>query len=127
MTISNHHHHQHPPHASPPKTDSSQQRLLIKGGRIVNDDGTTLADVFIEEGVIKQIGHNLIVPGGTKTIDATGKLVMPGGIDTNTHLESTIMGTKSVDDFMTGTRAAIVGGTTTIRTYKRCINTSNRQ
>jgi len=112
MTISNH--HQHPPHSSPPKTDSSQQRLLIKGGRIVNDDGTTLADVFVEEGVIKQIGLNLIVPGGTKTIDATGKLIMPGGIDTNTHLESTTMGTRSVDDFITGTRAAIVGGTTTI-------------
>ncbi len=69
---------------------------MIKGGRVVNDDGTTLADVFIEEGVIKyvilqvffmkinhlissrQIGLNLVIPGGTKTIDATGKLVMPG-------------------------------------------------
>ncbi|CAF3811699.1 unnamed protein product [Rotaria sordida] len=93
---------------------SSQQRLLIKGGRVVNDDGTTLADVFVEEGIIKQIGLNLVVPGGTKTIDATGKLVMPGGIDTHTHFELPFMGTKSVDDFLSGTRAAIAGGTTTI-------------
>ncbi|CAF0958549.1 unnamed protein product [Rotaria sordida] len=96
-------------------TNSSQQRLLIKGGRVVNDDGTTLADVFVEEGIIKQIGLNLVVPGGTKTIDATGKLVMPGGIDTHTHFELPFMGTKSVDDFLSGTRAAIAGGTTTIR------------
>ncbi|CAF0925327.1 unnamed protein product [Adineta steineri] len=93
---------------------TSQQRLLIKGGRVVNDDGTTLADVFIEDGVIKQIGLNLVVPAGTKTVDASDKLVMPGGIDTHTHFELPFMGTRSVDDFLTGTQAAIAGGTTTI-------------
>ncbi|CAF0809988.1 unnamed protein product [Rotaria sordida] len=96
-----------------------QHRLLIKGGRVINDDGTMFADVFIEEGIIKQIGLNLIVPTGTKTIDATGKFVMPGGIDTQTHLELEFMGTRTVDDFYTGTKAAIAGGTTTIRMYKR--------
>ncbi|CAF4169412.1 unnamed protein product [Rotaria socialis] len=97
---------------------SSQHRLLIKGGRVVNDDGTMLADVFIEDGVIKQVGLNLNVPAGTKTIDATGKLVMPGGIDTQTHLELQFMGTKTIDDFYTGTKAAVAGGTTTIRMYR---------
>ncbi|CAF0818113.1 unnamed protein product [Rotaria sp. Silwood1] len=96
MPIANNNHN-----SSPPKTDSSQHRLLIKGGRVVNDDGTMLADIFIEEGIIKQVGLNLTVPTGTKTIDATGKFVMPGGIDTQTHLELQFMGTRTIDDFYT--------------------------
>ncbi|XP_059057797.1 dihydropyrimidinase isoform X2 [Achroia grisella] len=93
---------------------SSQNRLLIKNGRVVNDDGMEDADVYIEDGVIKQVGRNLIIPGGTRTIDATGKLVMPGGIDPHTHFELEMMGAKSVDDFYKGTRAAVAGGTTTV-------------
>ncbi|CAF2232632.1 unnamed protein product [Rotaria magnacalcarata] len=105
-------------HSSPPRTCSSQTRILIKGGRVVNDDGTMLADVFIEDGIIKQVGLNLNVPAGRTTIDATGKLVMPGGIDTQTHLELQFMGTRTIDDFYTGTKAAVAGGTTTIRMYR---------
>ncbi|CAF1089504.1 unnamed protein product [Didymodactylos carnosus] len=97
--------------------DTSQHRLLIKGGKVVNNDSSMVTDVFIEDGIIRQIGLNLVVPGGTKIIDATGKLVMPGGIDTHTHFELPFMGTRSVDDFYTGTRAAIAGGTTTIRKH----------
>lgn len=93
---------------------SSQNRLLIKNGRVVNDDGMEDADVYIEDGIIKQVGRNLIIPGGTRTIDATGKLVMPGGIDPHTHFELEMMGAKTVDDFYKGTRAAVAGGTTTI-------------
>ena len=59
----------------------------------------------------------MIVPGGTKTIDAKGKLVMPGGIDTHTHLELYFMGTRTADDFYTGTRAALAGGTTTVMNF----------
>ncbi|XP_061380299.1 dihydropyrimidinase isoform X1 [Danaus plexippus] len=93
---------------------SSQNRLLIKNGCIVNADGMEDADVYIEDGVIKQVGRNLIIPGGTRTIDATGKLVMPGGIDPHTHFELEMMGAKTADDFYKGTRAAVAGGTTTI-------------
>lgn len=59
----------------------------------------------------------MIVPGGTKTIEAKGKLVLPGGIDTHTHLEFYFMGTRTADDFYTGTRAALAGGTTTIMNF----------
>lgn len=93
---------------------SSQNRLLIKNGRVVNDDGMEDADVYIEDGVIKQMGRNLIIPGGTRTIDATGKLVMPGGVDPHTHFELEMMGAKTADDFYKGTRAAVAGGTTTV-------------
>ncbi|XP_034836960.1 dihydropyrimidinase isoform X1 [Maniola hyperantus] len=93
---------------------SSQNRLLIKNGQVVNYDGMEEADVYIEDGIIKQVGRNLIIPGGTRTIDATRKLVMPGGIDPHTHFELEMMGAKVADDFYKGTRAAVAGGTTTI-------------
>lgn len=62
----------------------------------------------------RQMGRNLIIPGGTRIIDARGKYVMPGGIDPHTHFEFEFMGTKSVDDFYQGTKAAVAGGTTMI-------------
>lgn len=93
---------------------SAQNRLLIKHGKIVNVDSVIDGDVYIEDGVIKQVGSNLIIPGGTRVIDARGKYVLPGGIDPHTHLEIEFMGTKSVDDFYRGTKAAIAGGTTMI-------------
>nr|KAF6446485.1 dihydropyrimidinase like 5 [Rousettus aegyptiacus] len=94
--------------------NSASVRILIKGGKVVNDDCTHEADVYIENGIIQQVGRELMIPGGAKVIDATGKLVIPGGIDTSTHFHQTFMNATCVDDFYHGTKAALVGGTTMI-------------
>jgi dihydropyrimidinase len=84
---------------------------IIKNGTIVTADLTYKADVRIDNGIITEIGPNLT--GGTE-LDATGCYVMPGGIDPHTHLEMPFMGTYSSDDFESGTRAALSGGTTMV-------------
>ncbi|XP_061498439.1 dihydropyrimidinase isoform X3 [Anopheles gambiae] len=95
---------------------SAQNRLYIKRGHVVNHDGMQQADVYIEDGTVRYVGSgaDFVVPGGCRTIDATGKLVMPGGIDPHTHFQLEFGGTVSVDDFYKGTKAAVAGGTTTI-------------
>lgn len=84
---------------------------VIKGGTIVTADLSYPADLLIEDGRIAAIGQGLV---GDKVLDATGCYVMPGGIDPHTHLEMPFMGTYSADDFESGTRAALAGGTTMV-------------
>ncbi|KAJ3598321.1 hypothetical protein NHX12_001832, partial [Muraenolepis orangiensis] len=90
--------------------DISQTRILIKGGKVVNEDVSFVSDVYIENGKIAEIGPNLEVPDGVRVIDATDKLVMPGGIDTHTHMELAFMGTRAVDDFYIGTKVTPLTG-----------------
>ena len=90
----------------------AQSMILIKGGEVVNEDGRRMADVYIEDKIIKQVGKNLDIPSEARMIDATGKLVIPGGIDTHTHCQMPFMGTFAVDDFYIGTKAGLAGGTT---------------
>lgn len=84
---------------------------IIKNGTIVTADLTYKADVKIDQGVIAEIGENL---SGGKELDATDCYVMPGGIDPHVHLEMPFMGTYSSDDFESGTRAGLAGGTTMV-------------
>lgn len=84
---------------------------VIKGGTIVTADDTYRADVAIRNGRIAEIGMEL---EGEKMIDASGKYVMPGGLDVHTHLDMPFGGTTTADDWESGTVAAACGGTTTI-------------
>src|SRR6266568_2820087 len=88
-------------------------QTLITGGTIVTAADTYRGDVLIEGEKVAQIGKTLRAPGAKK-IDATGKYVIPGGIDVHTHMELPFGGTMASDDFETGTIAAAFGGTTCI-------------
>jgi dihydropyrimidinase len=86
---------------------------LIQHGTVINGDSTTSADVLIDGETILEVAPN--IPAANHTlIDATGLLVMPGGIDVHTHLDMPFGGTLSADDYRTGTIAAAVGGTTAV-------------
>ena len=90
---------------------------LIRGGTVVNADRAFRADVLIEGDTIAAVGENLPVPADATVIDAGGLYVMPGGIDTHTHMNLPFMGTVTSDDFFTGTAAGLAGGTTTIMDF----------
>jgi dihydropyrimidinase len=87
---------------------------IIKNGSVVTATDTYTADLAVVNGKIATIGADLPTQNAGKVIDASGKLVLPGGIDVHTHLDMPFGGTTSADDFETGTRAAAFGGTTTL-------------
>jgi dihydropyrimidinase len=91
-------------------------KTLIRNGHIVTAVDSYSADILIDGATVVLIGNDLekIVGALDRTIDATHRLVIPGGIDPHTHMDLPFGGTSSSDDFETGTRAAALGGTTTI-------------
>lgn len=86
---------------------------LIKNGKVLTKDGVKRLDILIEGEAIKQIGENLEVESNCEVIDAQDFYVTPGGIDVHTHFDIDV-GIISCDNFYTGGRAAVLGGTTTI-------------
>jgi dihydropyrimidinase len=87
---------------------------LIRNGTVVTARDTRAADILIEGETIKDIAPGLPAEAASRVIDATGMLLLPGGIDVHTHLDMPFGGTTSADDFETGTKAAAFGGTTTL-------------
>src|SRR5215218_8777881 len=87
--------------------------VLIKNGRIITASDDYVADIFIDGETVSAIGKNLPMKAD-RTIEASGRLVIPGAIDPHVHMELPFGGTVSSDNFETGTRAAAFGGTTSI-------------
>ena len=92
--------------------DLAAQEILISGGTVVTSEGRFDADVRVRDGTIVEIGTGLAAGAGARTIDATGLLVMPGGVDPHVHL-----GGSRRDDYRTGSQAALAGGITTISNF----------
>jgi dihydropyrimidinase len=96
------------------ETEAGQEatEILILGGCIVNADASQLADVRVLGDTIAEIGPDLAPSSGARIIDATGRLVIPGGIDPHAHLQGSF-----VDDLTSGTAAAVAGGITAVGTF----------
>jgi dihydropyrimidinase len=88
--------------------------LLIKNGEIVTPSERYIADIWCEDETITRIDRGITPPKGAEVIDAKGKFVFPGFIDPHVHIYLPFMGTYAKDDYITGSEAALVGGTTTL-------------
>jgi dihydropyrimidinase len=95
-------------------------RTLIRGGTVVSAVGASAADVLVEDERIAAVaapGVHTWAQGADRILEAAGRYVLPGAVDIHTHLELPVAGTVSADDVESGTRAAALGGTTTIVDY----------
>src|SRR5665811_1544846 len=106
------------PRSVPSSTMMGTMRTLISNGTVVTGSIAAEADVVIDGEKIVGV----VAPGSAegdfgRVIDATGRYVIPGGVDMHTHMELPVSGTSSSDTYETGTRAAAIGGTTTIVDY----------
>src|SRR4026208_1369802 len=88
--------------------------LLIKNGEIVTSDARYRADIWCEGESITRIGIGLIATPDAEVLDASGKFVFPGFVDPHVHVYLPFMGTFAKDNYETASRAALVGGTTTL-------------
>lgn len=91
-------------------------KYLLKNGTVVSGEGSRQADVLIDGEKIVDVGRNLDAEGA-EILDAAGKLLFPGFIDGHTHFDLEVAGTVTADDFETGTKAALLGGTTFVVDY----------
>ena len=93
-------------------------RTLLQGGNVVSGTGWITEDILIEDGKIRALGTDLLVNQAytkeVKVVDVSGKWIFPGFIDAHTHFDLAVAGTVTADNFETGTKAAVSGGTTTI-------------
>lgn len=92
-------------------------KILIKGGTVITASDTFKADVLINNEKIETLGSNLLITDGVELVDASGKLIMPGGVDVHTHFDLPMFNTVSSDDHYTGHKAAAFGGTTTVMDF----------
>ncbi|KAI7999584.1 Dihydropyrimidinase [Camellia lanceoleosa] len=92
-------------------SSSSSSKILINGGTVVNAHHQEIADVYVEDGIIATVKPEIKVGDDVTVLDATGKFVMPGGIDPHTNLAMEFMGTETIDDYFGGQAATLAGGT----------------
>ncbi len=88
-------------------------RTLFKGGTVITGRGPKRADVLVEGEKVRQVGRLILTPAD-RTVDVEGCLLFPGFIDAHTHFDLDVCNTTTADDFTTGSRAALRGGTTTV-------------